>query len=377
MPVASGAATIGVFQAFSRKTPALIVANNNLSGYIKRLTFAIRSGWALGAAGISARHAAKFFRSVGGTAGKNDYFALSRTAMTGGRPARIQSPRLASGALGRSLAQVAFYWGLVERRFIGGYITRAWNILKALGARISVFAMLFAAGFSVIYEEFAAFGKTLAELCRDIQVTFPDIGKFLKDVVSSPGRALYAIFFAIRAIIYSIATPFNFLFNVLFRFGELFGVFAELVQSVATSVTKSIRLLVTGHPLEAGSVVSATLKSLTASYFEVGKVLKGAASDTMDTTGGNAWENWKKMWVELSGTKPQLGPVADKMNDKSKPETDALVTQRYTSAAVYGTAAAWNQSITVSLLQQIATNTDPNNNRKSKAVELQQYDFGG
>ena len=97
----------------------------------------------------------------------------------------------------------------------------------------------------------------------------------------------------------------------------------------------------------------------------------------METTGGNAWESWKKMWFALSGTKPQFGPLANKMNDKRKPETDALVTQRYTSAAVYGTAAAWNQSITVSLLQQIATNTDPNNNRKSKAVELQQYDFGG
>jgi hypothetical protein len=69
-------------------------------------------------------------------------------------------------------------------------------------------------------------------------------------------------------------------------------------------------------------------------------------------------------------------------NSKSpkKPEalggSDIMQPTRYTGALVYGTAAAYNDSITVSLLERIANNTDPNRNRRTPAVQLTQFNMG-
>jgi hypothetical protein len=74
-------------------------------------------------------------------------------------------------------------------------------------------------------------------------------------------------------------------------------------------------------------------------------------------------------------------PGTDKTNKdkgKRKPgfDGDAMQPTRYTSALVYGTAAAYNDSITVSLLERIANNTDPNKQRRTSAVQLAQYSIG-
>jgi hypothetical protein len=208
----------------------------------------------------------------------------------------------------------------------------------------------------------------------------------------SPARLLTFVMEVFLAVIDSIAAVIVPVVNlVAAAFGGLFGVLMKglnIVEEIAAGLGGFF-----GHIAGGDNVFTAAKKAFwgdrdyagkNTTLGQIGSASFDFAGDRLDSILSDSANLFSEAGDHLMNAYNAYyeDPTSNKKNKENKKssgklgEPDIMQPTRHTGALVYGTAAAYNDSITVSLLERIANNTDPNKNRHTPAVQLAQYTMG-
>lgn len=332
---------------------------------------------------------------------------LSQHAVAGNATGGGFSGGVITKWLGEFMIKVGQFVNRLKTFKYADFFSMLLNGLRLVGAqavRLGIIFVAMYAGISDIVNKVVELAKSFWELVEQV-VPVADIMEYLEplwedlayywDILSdallrmmNPLRLMVflvelfkAAIDAIAALIVPVvnlaASAFSFLagsllkvYNVLIELGKgVFDFFTYLAQgkSVLTAGKKAFW----DNRDYAGK--STTLGNLSTMMFDYSKDrYQNIFSDSADLF-GQSWEHVKNAFNAYSGDSPGFG----KNKKKKKPgDDDVMQPTRYTSALVYGTAAAYNDSITVSLLERIANNTDPRKQRTTPSVTLAQYRIG-